>query len=272
MDTVIFNGRSFAVEKEEELKKQAIKLRKKGIVSKLVSILVGNDPASHLYVNLKRLAAERIGAEVDIKRFKETADVNDITEFIKIQNNTASIHGIMIQLPLPARFSKEDRDEIINSISKEKDVDGLCEESLYLTPTVKSVLFALRDASKYIVRPNMKVIVVGYSGFEGGKIYTVLKEMGYDIEGADSKTKNLKLKTRNTDILISATGHPGLIRGDMIKKGCIIIDVGSPKGDVAKDEVMGKAIFISPVPGGIGPVTIVSLLENLINSSSKLNK
>ena len=92
--------------------------------------------------------------------------------------------------------------------------------------------------------------------------------MGYEVEGVDSKTKDLKDKILNADVLISVTGSTGLIKGDMIKKGAVVIDVGAPKGDVIKDEVIGKASFLSPVPGGIGPVTVVSLLENLIVTCS----
>jgi methylenetetrahydrofolate dehydrogenase (NADP+) / methenyltetrahydrofolate cyclohydrolase len=266
MDVVIFDGCAFAANKEQELKKEVVKLKKKGITPKLVSILVGNDPASHLYVNLKEKAAKRIGCKLEIIHFPEDTPMIRIIGVVKRMGSNNKVHGIMVQLPLPDNFSEKDRDEIINSISKEKDVDGLREDSPYLTPTVKSVLFALKQASENIVRPNTKVLVVGYSGFEGEKIYKVLSEMGYDVEGANSKTKDFEFKTRNADILISATGSSGIIKGNMIKDGAIVIDVGAPRGDVIKREVIGKASFLSPVPGGIGPVTIVSLLENLVYS------
>lgn len=284
MNTVIFDGRKFASEKEEKLKREITKFKKKGVAPKLVSILVGNDPASTLYVNLKKKAGERIGVKVEILKLDDNIRFDELIHRIKNLNDDESTHGIMVQLPLPKNFSEKDRDRILDSISKGKDVDGLRNNSSYLTPTVKSVLYALKEASEYIVpfdklRVNLplkefsyKVVVVGYSGFEGGKIYKVLKEIGYEVEGADSKTKNLKDKTASADILISATGYPELIRGNMIKKESIVIDVGSPKGDVVKEEVMGKASFLSPVPGGIGPVTIVSLLENLVNSSSSISK
>jgi methylenetetrahydrofolate dehydrogenase (NADP+)/methenyltetrahydrofolate cyclohydrolase len=268
VDTKIFDGRAFAANKEVELQKQVFKLKKRGITPKLVSILVGSDPASHLYVNLKKKAAERVGAEVEIKHFKADVDISEILDFITTKNKDAQVNGIMIQLPLPEIFSEKERDLVIETINPKKDVDGLKKESDFLTPTVKSVLFALKEASENIVRPDTKVLVVGHSGFEGGKIYKVLQEMDFEVYGVDSKTKNLKLKTLEADILISATGSPGIIKGNMIKKGAVIIDIGAPKGDVVKEEVMGRASYISPVPGGVGPVTIVSLLENLIGTSS----
>ena len=112
----------------------------------------------------------------------------------------------------------------------------------------------------------MKTVVVGAKGFEGVKIIRVLQEMGYEVEGVDVATKNIKLKTKNADIIISVTGSPGLIEPDMIKDGAAVIDVGFPEGDIDK-EVYKKAAFVSPVPGGIGPVTISMLLENLVEAA-----
>jgi methylenetetrahydrofolate dehydrogenase (NADP+)/methenyltetrahydrofolate cyclohydrolase len=273
MNTIVFDGRAFASKKEKELQREVAKLKKKGIIPKLTSILVGNNPASTLYVFLKKRTGERIGANVEILKFDKSVRFNELLHQIKNLNDDKSVHGIMVQLPFPEIFTEKDRNKIINSIAKEKDVDGLRDNSPFLTPTVKSVIFALKDASAGEVKIPLKeapykVVVVGYTGFEGGKIYKVLKEMGYEVTGADSKTKDLKLKTQNADIVISATGSPGIIKGNMIKDGAIVIDVGAPKGDVDKEKVIGKAGFLSPVPGGIGPVTIVSLLENLIASCS----
>ena len=286
--TVIFDGKAFAEKKLEVLKNKVFDLRKRGVTPKLVSILVGDDPASHLYVNLKKKAAERVGAELDVRSLSAQAGMmsdvgkEEIVQLIKSLNKDQNINGIMIQLPLPKSFSIKDRDEIINSINKEKDVDGLREDSLYLTPTVKAVLEVIKEASALPlrVRPlrvkrlsesvTYKVVVVGARGFEGRKIFKALKEMpflpsgmGYEVKGVDKKTQDLKLKTRRADILISVTGSPGIIDGDCIKQGAVVIDVGSPKGDVRTEEIKGKASFISPVPGGVGPVTISCLLENL---------
>ena len=135
----------------------------------------------------------------------------------------------------------------------------------------------LREAPLRVIDPpgsvTLKVVIVGYTGFEGTRIYRALKDEGYQIEGANLKTKNLGAKTIKADILISATGVPGLISGEMVKRGAIVIDVGAPKGDVITNEIINKASFVSAVPGGIGPVTISSLLENLFEAAkSSLKK
>ncbi len=272
METVIFDGRAFASQREKSLTRDVLRLKRKGIVPKLVSVLVGDDPASTLYVNLKKKKGESVGIDVEILKLKSSITSEEIITKIQKLNNDEKVGGIMVQLPLPKGFSKKERDEVIDSILPEKDVDGLREKSLYLTPTVKSVLFALREASKNIVRPNQKVLVIGFTGFEGGKIYKVFEEMGYEVVGADSKTKDLNLKISKSDILISATGSPGIIKGKMVKEGSIVIDVGAPEGDVIKGDIIGKAGFLSPVPGGIGPVTIISLLENLTESAERMAK
>lgn len=268
----IFDGKTFANKKLELLSYQVSKLKKKGIKPKLVSILVGEDPASLLYLNLKKKAAKRVGADVEIIYLQNNTGTKELKKKIERFNKNNEVNGIMIQLPLPENFTKKDRDEIINTIDFKKDVDGLRENSPFLTPVVKAVLEALKEGISYFVPPPckdspLKVVVVGARGFEGSKIFKVLKEMGYDVQGADRNTFKLERETRRADVLISATGSPGIIRGDMVKAGAIVIDVGSPKGDVVTEEVLKKASFISPVPGGIGPVTISCLLENLVESS-----
>jgi methylenetetrahydrofolate dehydrogenase (NADP+)/methenyltetrahydrofolate cyclohydrolase len=267
--TKYFDGREFAKKKEAELKLRVEVLVKQGVIPKLVSILVGDDSASALYINLKKKAAERIGAEVVIKKFGNEIEISQVIDFISEANNDVSVHGIMVQLPLPEKFSKEDRDMILNAISRKKDVDGLRETSKFMTPTVKSVLAALENADEFIVRPKTNYLVVGYTGFEGGKIFQVLKNKKLNVIGADSKTKDLAKLVKNADILISATGSPGIITTEMIKPNTIIIDVGAPKGDVDEPAYI-KASFVSPVPGGVGPVTISCLLENLLQAASRL--
>ncbi|KKQ98600.1 MAG: Bifunctional protein FolD [Candidatus Woesebacteria bacterium GW2011_GWB1_39_12] len=270
--THIFDGKAFAWEKENKLKEEMNstfgRKRLGGVTPRLVSILVGDNPASTLYVNLKRKVAERIGAKVEVISLSLSISKKEIQKIIVKFNNDDNVHGIMVQLPLPDNFSKGDRDEILNTIAKEKDVDGLREDSLHLTPTVKAVLEILRIGKPYIknrVRP-CKVVVVGAMGFEGKKIYQNLKKMGYEVEGLDRKSGNLKKKTKMADILISVTGSPGVIGRDDIKKGAVVIDVGAPYGDIEKG-AYEKASFVSPVPGGVGPVTISCLLENLVEAA-----
>lgn len=264
--TEIFDGKAYAEKKLKVLSYKANRLLKKGVKPKLVSILVGDNPGSLLYLKLKKKAAERIGAEVEIVKLPANVAMNRFIATIRLANEEKSVHGVMIQLPLPRKFSEKDRRQVIDSIAKEKDVDGLRDDSSFMTPTVKAVLAALYEAKSYISpKKQARVLVVGYTGFEGTKIYKKLKKLGYIVEGADINTKNLKLKTKSADVIISVTGVADLIKSDMVKNRLVLIDVGAPGGDIAKD-AYNKASFVSPIPGGIGPVTISCLLENLINS------
>lgn len=267
---IIFNGKEFAQEKEEKLKKEILVLKKKGITPKLVSLIVGDDKASKLFLSLKKKAAEGIGAKIKVRKLHSSAKVSKIINLIDNLNNDDSVRGIMIQLPLPKNFSGREKEKIISSIDLSKDVDGMRDDSPYLAPSVKAVLKALKEASRSDMVLNSNVVVVGTKGFVGKKLIKVLNEMDYKVIGVDLETKDLGKKTKDADILISATGNMGLIKADMVKKGAIVIDLGAPKGDVDFDQVAKKASFITPVPGGIGPMTISYLLENLIEAA-KIN-
>ncbi len=266
MRTVIFKGKEFAKSKEKELKKKVFSLAKKGISLKLVSILVGENKASELFLSLKKRAATKVGIKLEIKRFSKETKFNEIYSFIKRMNKDHQVRGIMVQLPLPESFSFQKRDKLINIISPKKDVDGMRKKSRFLTPTVKAVLDILKEAdSDSSLKNGLKVCVVGAKGFVGKRVLSALKERGYRIKGVDLDTKDLKKDTLSADILISSTGKHGLIKKNMVKKGAVVIDVGAPKGDVDR-EVGKKTSFISKVPGGVGPVTIISLLENVVES------
>src|SRR3989344_5147529 len=266
-----FDGKKIAFQKERELKKDIARLRRKGVTPKLASIVVGDVGAGKFYQSLKKKAAERIGAEVEVISLSPSISLKEIKAEIEKYNSDSKVHGVMIQLPLPANL-KANTKSLINAIDVKKDVDGLRENSQFLTPVVKAVLAALIEATYVLSSPTdrlkfgLKTLVVGAKGFEGVKIIRVLQEMGYEVEGVDVAIKNIKLKTKNADIVISVTGSPGLIEPDMIKDGAAVIDVGSPEGDIDKD-VYKKAAFVSPVPGGIGPVTISMLLENLVEAA-----
>ncbi len=271
--TTIFDGRAFRDEKERLLSIRVIDLfTEKDVTPKLVSIIVGEDPASIMYVNLKKKAGERIGAEVDIIVLPEEATKKAVITTIESFNKLPDVNGIMIQLPLPKNFSKEDRNEIINSIDPNKDVDGLRVDSKFTPPTAKAVLEIFKEALKVVPVKvqSYKVAVVGASGFIGQQIVRALKkeniELGIkelELAEANSKTQNLQLITYNSDVVIGVVGKDGLIKADMIKDGAILIDVGAPNGDIEM-AAYEKASFVSPVPGGVGPVTISCLLENLV--------
>jgi len=263
---IIFDGRAFAAQKKELLKSRIDSLYKKGVTPHLASIIVGDNPASLLYVGLKKKAAEQIGAKVDIFHLGNDTRKEELVGLIESLNNNKSVHGIMIQLPLPQGLSG-DKETIINKINTKKDVDGLRADSPFLHPTSKAVIEILNCAKTLLKRKLEIVCVVGSSGMVGTPLVKELKKEGYGVIECSSLTKNLKEKTQDADVVVSTTGKENIIGAEVVKNQAIVIDVGSPKADVDFDKVFAKAAFITPVPGGVGPVTITCLLENLIEAT-----
>jgi len=270
---IIFDGRAFASQKESLLKLSVEKLKEKGKIPRLASILVGDNPASKLYVDLKKKAAERIGVELDVYSLGHDSKTDEILKLIGRLNEDQEVHGIMIQLPLPKGLSK-DKGRIIDSIDYRKDVDGLRPDSSFLHPTSKAVLEILDRAELMLGKKPETVCVIGATGMVGIPLVKELMKKKYHVIECSSETKNLDDKTREADVLVSAIGKSNLLKGYMVKDGAVVIDVGSPKGDVQLNEVVKKVSFITPVPGGVGPVTIACLLENLVEAcqENKANK
>lgn len=261
----IFDGREFARKKELEL---AERVKRLGSVPKLVSIVAGDNPASHLYVNLKGQAARRIGISFEKFEFRnpKSETISEIIKLINDLNNDKSVTGIMVQLPLPASLQGQTL-KVVGAIAAEKDVDGLAGKSRFLPATVKAVVDILGQMANgkwQIV--EKKIVVVGRSAIVGRPLAEELVKRGAKVTVAHSQTGDLGAVTRKAEILISATGRPGLITADMVKPGAVVIDVGEPKGDVAED-VREVASFVTPVPGGVGPVTVACLLENVVECS-----
>lgn len=264
----VFKGRQIAYQKEESLKKEVSDLKKDGVTPKLTSILLNGNAASRQYLKLKATAAKNIGAKLEIKELKGKS-TDEVLEVIKKLNKDESVHGVMIQLPFPERYKKKEREKILAAISDKKDVDGMKEDSSYITPVVKAILTALKEAGEAMPEDKEpEVVVVGAKGFVGKRTVMALEEMDYEVVEVDIGTKNLKKKVKKADVVISVAGAPGFIKKDMVKKGVVLIDVGAPIGDIEK-ETYEKASFVTPVPGGIGPVTISSLLENLVLSAQE---
>jgi methylenetetrahydrofolate dehydrogenase (NADP+)/methenyltetrahydrofolate cyclohydrolase len=262
---IIFNGRRWAASEEEILKDKVRDLKQNyNIVPRLATILIGNDPASKLYVNLKKIAAERVGCKLDIFFFEKISS-KDLISKIRALNKNKKTHGIMIQMPLPNSLQKS-KSKIISAISPQKDVDGLRNDSPFFHPTAKAVIEIAEGCIPQINAPKSKLTfcVVGARGMVGKPLVKKLKGLGFKTIACHSQTRDLKHQTLKADILISAAGVPNLIAVDMVKKDAYVIDVGSPKGDVDFNAVSRKAKFITPVPCGVGPVTISCLLENLI--------
>jgi methylenetetrahydrofolate dehydrogenase (NADP+) / methenyltetrahydrofolate cyclohydrolase len=273
MTPIIFDGRAFAKEKEQELQTKVEKLKVRGITPKLVSIIVGDVDGALKYQEMKKKAGERVGVEVEVQKFSKETETVRLLKVLMVLKKDPSIHGVMIQLPLPKNFSNEEKDELIHAIDPKKDVDGMREDADFVAPVVMAVMESLEIAAStsFPRNDNMKIIVVGAMGFEGRKMVKELVSKGVMVHGLDKEnsevlTMNQELST--ADIVISCTGTSGLITGDMIKEGAIVIDVGAPKGDIDFESVAKKASFITPVPGGIGPVTISCLMENVIAAAS----
>jgi len=266
--TIIFNGKAFAKKRETKLAKKISELKRPPI---LAIILIGGDNASHIYVNLKQKAAAQIGIKTKLLKLVASAKHTEIINIITELNSDISITGILVQLPLPINLKKYQK-QILQSIKPEKDSDGLRINSPFLPATVKAILSVLEHAK---VNKNHKILIVGAKGAIGSRLLKKLKQENYSVKGVDKQsenplsfpqqresTPNLRNLLKSADVIISATGSPNLIKADMVKRGVIALDIGSPKGDIDKS-VYAKASFITPVPGGIGPMTIISLLENL---------
>ena len=276
MRAVIFDGKKFAAEKEKILATEFAVLRSKGTVPKLVFVLAGESEEAEFYVGLKEKMAKRLGVDFEIKRFgKETAE-KTIASYINICSRDAGVWGITFEYPLPDELEKT----LPKFLPPAKDIDCLGPENLgrlvlgdyfVLPSTVRAILEILtaRDAllSRYL--RGKPVCLVGWGTLVGRPLAIVLKNLGATLTICDSKTRNLATKTREAEILISATGIPGLIKKEMVKKGAVVIDAGYPKGDVEL-EVIQVASFLTPVPGGLGPVTITSLFENLLDLINKV--
>lgn len=286
MDPCIIDGRTLAGTREEVLKENV-----STFVSKfhrrptLVAVEISEDPGSVLYLKLKRAAAERMGIEFkSIKRSDPAYSGSDLVKF--------SADGIFIQHP--PGYNKAKWQELVDWIPPEKDVDCLTSANLvrikggsprFLPATVKAIGYCLAEALSKMPIPKRKrsalwrrllariwgksVVIFGRSPMVGLPLSWWLESFGARVDVVHSQTKHdeQKTKSRNADILISTVGKPGIITRDMVKDGAIVIDSGSPKGDVDFESVLEKAFAITPVPGGVGPLTVVSLMENVVESA-----
>lgn len=275
--TIIFDGRGFARRKNEETRRRVAGLLEKGVKPTLASIFSPKDKGSSLYTKIKGEAAQALGIQFRAKEIKDTGDLSVIISEIEKLNNDARVHGILVQKPSgESDFSKEDWSRIISTLSPKKDVDGLTPENLGLidlgTPrffpaTVASVLAILKESRVAIRGKN--VVIVGVSEILGKPLAAELTEERATVTAAHRGTRDLAGVLKGADVLVSATGTPNLIKGDMVKPGAIVVDVGSPQGDVVFSEVKDIASFITPVPGGVGPVTVSCLLENTVKAAEE---
>jgi len=274
-DPRVIDGKKIAQGIEARVKKEVEKfVSETGIKPALATILVGEHPPSKLYVKLKHWACKRVGIASEDHKFPAEAKQEEIIKLIETLNWRSDIHGILVQLPLPKHI---DEREVMMRISPEKDVDGfnplnmgkmLIGREGFVPCTPKGIIMALEE---FNIDPQGKeVVVVGHSNVVGKPAAVMLLNRNATVRICHVFTKDLKIHTRDADILIVATGVRGLIKADHVKQGAIVFDVGitwqdeKVYGDVDFDDVLPKVKLISPVPGGVGPMTIAILMEHTL--------
>ena len=289
METLLLKGKPVSDSIRLSLEPRVQSLKEIGIVPKLAAIIVGDDPASQVYVRNKARAFENLNCESQTYRLDSGSSEEDVLTLIDRLNNDPSVHGILVQLPLPNHL---DSKTILHTVSPNKDVDGFHPENLglllegnpnFIPCTPHGVLEILRHYD--IPVSGRHAVIVGRSNIVGKPMFALLAqkfEMGNaTVTICHTGTKDLAAYTKQGDIIIAAAGSPNMITGDMIKEGVDIIDVGINRvdddsekgytlvGDVNTESVMGIANSVTPVPGGVGPMTITMLLVNTVKSAEK---
>ncbi|WP_084157673.1 bifunctional methylenetetrahydrofolate dehydrogenase/methenyltetrahydrofolate cyclohydrolase FolD [Exiguobacterium oxidotolerans] len=274
---VVIDGKEIAKSYRLKLKEEVARLKEQRIQPKLTVVLIGEDPASQSYVRGKEKAAQEIGMESDLIRLPAETSESELLQLIERLNADASVHGILVQLPLPEQI---DESKVIFAISPDKDVDGfhpvsvgkmMIGESTFLPCTPNGILHLVKEMNVPI--QGSHVVVVGRSQIVGKPVGMLFLNESATVSYCHSKTANLSEMTRQADILIVAVGVPKLITADMVKPDAVVIDVGVNRvdgklvGDVEFDSVKEVASMITPVPGGVGPMTITMLLHNTIEAA-----
>ncbi len=272
MGFMIFDGKGFAAKLEEKLRQKVMVV---GRVPRLVILVSAGNESGKIYSKKKKEMGDRIGIKVEI------VEILDLKEQVVNLANDNTIDGLMVQLPLLRRgfagqavlVGKEETQKILDLIPVKKDVDGLTSENFrliatgeqaFLPATIKAVGKVMDEAIREIGLDieRMKVAVVGSKGMVGKPLVSQLKRFGFEVGEFEV---NDELKLADYDVVISATGKEGLIKPEMVKKGVVVIDVGFPKGDFETD-VSKNSSFFTSVPGGVGPVTVVCLMENVVEA------
>tara|TARA_Y100001970_G_scaffold3463_1_gene4000 strand:+ start:1397 stop:2239 length:843 start_codon:yes stop_codon:yes gene_type:complete len=279
---MIIDGKKTAAQLREELKKKITELKSTfNAVPGLTVILVGEDPASKIYVKNKEKFSKEVGMNSEVIRYPENVEEKIVLDKIKELNRDKKISGILVQLPLPKHIDKR---KVIEAILPDKDVDGFhpvnvgnlssgYESNIPCTPLGCYLL--LKKTEKNL--SGKHAVVIGRSNLNGKPMMQLLLKENCTVTITHSKTKDLKAECSRADIIIAAVGRPKLIKSDWVKKGAIVIDVGINKtdsgivGDVDFDEVSKIARAITPVPGGVGPMTIACLLNNTVECFKRAN-
>lgn len=271
----ILDGKQIAKDYRQGLQDQVEALKEKGFTPKLSVILVGNDGASQSYVRSKKKAAEKIGMISEIVHLEETATEEEVLNELNRLNNDDSVSGILVQVPLPKQVSEQ---KILEAINPEKDVDGFhpinigklyIDEQTFVPCTPLGIIEILKHADIDLEAKN--AVVIGRSHIVGQPVSKLLLQKNASVTILHSRSKDMASYLKDADVIVSAVGKPSLVTKDVVKEGAVIIDVGNTpdengklKGDVDYDAVKEIAGAITPVPGGVGPLTITMVLNNTL--------
>lgn len=286
MSAVIIDGKQIAADVRADVAKKVSELKEKGIVPCLAVILVGQNPASVSYVTGKRKALAEVGMADRSIEIPETTSEEELLKLIAQLNADVSVHGILVQLPLPKHINE---DKVIMAIDPSKDVDGFHPVSVgnmmigrpgFLPCTPHGIIVLLNKMG--IETAGKHAVVIGRSNIVGKPVSILLarKDVNCTVTMCHTGTKNMAEITRQADIIVVASGHPHTLTGNMVKEGAVIIDVGVNRipddtkksgfrliGDCDFDDLVEKASYITPVPGGVGPMTIAMLMQNTLQSA-----
>ncbi len=277
----ILDGKAFANELGQNLKEKVKKLKEEGITPHFCVINIGDDPASKIYVRTKKRRAEKMGIIQDIYQMPADTEQAEALALIDKLNADPTINGVMVQLPAPKQI---DADELLERIDPNKDVDGLTPANIgrlwmedhFIEPATAEGIIAL--LKHYQIKLDGKnVVVVGRSNIVGKPLAALMLEQNATVTICHLHTQNLGEITKKADIVVSATGQAFLITADMVKDGAVVVDVGMNHvngklvGDVDFDNVKEKASYITPVPGGVGPLTVQFLMEAVVKLTRRQN-
>lgn len=279
MTAKILDGKKLASEIKADVRERTERLKESGVTPGLAVVLVGEDPASKVYVGQKEKGCRDAGFASFLHRLPETTTQGELLALIERLNSDRTVHGILVQLPLPGHI---DSDAVLSAIRPEKDVDGFhpvnigrlvsglpsCEPC-----TPKGIMRLLKSAE--IPLSGKEAVIIGRSNIVGKPVAMMLLAESATVTICHSRTEELAAHARRADILIAAVGKPRFVTGDMVKEGAVVVDVGINRleeglvGDVDYEAAADRASWITPVPGGVGPMTIAMLLENTLEQAEK---
>jgi len=278
----IINGKEVSLKVKGEVREKVQELKAKGIEAGLAVVIVGDNPASRVYVNSKKKACEEVGFNSYEYALPQETTQQELLELVDTLNNDPKVDGILVQLPLPEQI---DENAVINAISPDKDVDAfhpsnvgkiMIGEYAFLPCTPAGIMELIDSTGVEIA--GKSCVVIGRSNIVGKPMSMLLLHRSGTVTICHSKTKNLKEICSQADILVAAVGRPNFVTADMVKEGAVVIDVGINRmadkklcGDVDFEAVSEKAGWITPVPGGVGPMTIAMLMKNTLTAALRKN-